>query len=263
MATEASLLEEIVTAAGLPVALAEALRREEISVDVLLKSTLSERRDVLRAMGVSFGVLLTLNRVLEEYRKRQLHLASGDNDAEEEEDDEDEDNGGAGAGADDEATETGEELEAAEVRPQPWRPAELRMPANANAQLQAAAMLLRSAEVHTLRALQAYLGNVLDQPAKASYRTIMLANPLFHERVWGVPGGASTLRAAGFAESGAAGNTAALVLAYAPPFFFRTSACLAALLSARSHGDPCPTLPVRQVANYMSLLSILLCFGWP
>ena len=58
-------------------------------------------------------------------------------------------------------------------------------------------MLLGRAEPHTLKALHAYLGNVCAHPTQSTYRTIELTSPLFHERVWGVPGGASILRAAG------------------------------------------------------------------
>jgi hypothetical protein len=45
-----------------------------------------------------------------------------------------------------------------------------------------------------------YLGNAISQPDKAGFRTIQLTNPLFQERIWSVPGGASLLRAAGFSE---------------------------------------------------------------
>jgi hypothetical protein len=45
-------------------------------------------------------------------------------------------------------------------------------------------------------------------PSRAAFRVIPLANPLFHERVWGVPGGASVLRAAGFAEAMLPGSKA-------------------------------------------------------
>ena len=62
-------------------------------------------------------------------------------------------------------------------------------------------MLLRGAQPHTLRALHAYLANALSHPRKPAYRVIELSSPVFHERVWGVPGGASLLRAAGFAEA--------------------------------------------------------------
>ena len=51
-------------------------------------------------------------------------------------------------------------------------------------------MLLQGAEPHTYRALLSYLSNVLTHPSHPSYRTIQLGSPLFHERVWGVPGGA-------------------------------------------------------------------------
>ena len=61
-------------------------------------------------------------------------------------------------------------------------------------------MLLRGASAPTLRGLQLILGNALDNPDQVAFRTIQLANPLFQERVWSAPGGASLLRAAGFAE---------------------------------------------------------------
>ena len=61
-------------------------------------------------------------------------------------------------------------------------------------------MLLRGASAPTLRGLQLILGNALDNPDQVAFRTIQLANPLFQEREWSAPGGASLLRAAGFAE---------------------------------------------------------------
>ena len=42
---------------------------------------------------------------------------------------------------------------------------------------------------------------MLAEPDKVGFRTIQLANPLFQERVWAAPGGASILRAAGFGEA--------------------------------------------------------------
>jgi hypothetical protein len=66
--------------------------------------------------------------------------------------------------------------------------------------LHAAALLLAAAGRPTLLGLGLYLGNAISQPHKAGFRTIQLSNPLFQERIWSVPGGASLLRAAGFTE---------------------------------------------------------------
>ena len=230
-------LEQLVSDAGLDASLADALRKEEVTVEVLLKSSLSERREVLRAMNQSFGALLALNRVLEACKRGMV----ADEEEEEEEDDDDEE---------EETTahvDVSEQLHVQEyagavpsvVAPTGAMPTAIK---EASPQLRAAAMLLRGAEPHTLRALQAYLGNVLSHPRKQSYRTIQLANPLFHERVWGVPGGASVLRSAGFQENQLPGNRAALCLA--------TSAPLAPVAAAKrlvdeliSYGQPVDAEP--------------------
>ena len=230
-------LDDVIAAAGLDAALADALRSEEITVEVLLSSSLAERREILRAMNQTFGTVLSINRVLEEFKKEVGAAPDGD-DREDEASDDDADSNGlsdvssqqdnddAGGMSQEEplgfphspqtpnATDDEEEHDEEQPATTDHAPIPLREPLNPKLAsiLQAAALLLGSAESHTLRSLQTYLGNVLSHPDKLSYRTIQLANPLFHERVWGVPGGASLLRAAGFAEATLAGNTAVLRL---------------------------------------------------
>ena len=144
---------------------------------------------MLRAMNQSFGVILALNRVLESYRPAS--------------------NGEESGGKDDEDDVEPVPIEEPPPAPPPAAapppPPQQSLPPN----LAAASMLLKSAEVHTLRALLTYLGNALSHP---NFRTIQLANQLFHERVWSRPGGASLLRAAGFKEATLPGNRTALVL---------------------------------------------------
>ena len=213
----------LVKDAGLIGELATSLETEGLDVRLLMRSSLGERREVLRAMGCSFGQILAINRVLEGYRERLEDggLVDDENDGndsndddddddkddkddkdahEDEDDNDDEEDARAAAGEEEEPEAATPAKERPAVVIGPW-PAELKVSASLAAQLQAAAMLLGRAEPHTLKALQAYLGNVCAHPTQSTYRTIELTSPLFNERVWGVPGGASIMRAAGFAES--------------------------------------------------------------
>ena len=185
----APTLDDLVSEAGLDASLADAFRSEDVTVEILLNSSLTERREVLRAMNQSFGVILALNRVLESYRP----ASNG------------EENGGKDDEDDVEPVPIEEPPPAPPPAAAPPPPPQQSLPPN----LAAASMLLKSAEVHTLRALLTYLGNALSHP---NFRTIQLANQLFHERVWSRPGGASLLRAAGFKEATLPGNRTALVL---------------------------------------------------
>ena len=215
-------LEMLASDAGLDGAQAAALQNENVSVDVLISSTLPERREVLRAMGFSFGMLLAVNRVLERYRKQRLD-DDADNDYVVDDDVEDEDCSGDDEDQEDDTLredDTTPDAAPAEKRP-PVQVVTSAIPvpvsASLAAQLQAAALLLSGAEPHTLKALHTYLGNVLLHPTQSSFRTVQLSNPLFHERVWGVPGGASILRAAGFAEARMPGQPAVLHLPMSAP----------------------------------------------
>ena len=210
-------VEELVASANLDGGLAEALRREDISVALLLKSSLAERREVLRALDVSFGNLLTLNRVLEAIRQDKIKAVdAGTADDDDDDDDDTDGQSQADEGSDGEEEEEEEEEEGsgpvAPARALPERPSiSVPLEPSLRQRLEAAAMLLRGATPATWRALQAHLSNVLEHPERAAYRTIQLSNPVFHERVWGVPGGASLLRAAGFTEGTLAGGSHAVL----------------------------------------------------
>ena len=86
----------LVKDAGLVGELANSLETEGLDVLLLMRSSLGERREVLRAMGCSFGQILAINRVLEGYRER---LEDGDlvddendgNDSNGDDDDDDDD----------------------------------------------------------------------------------------------------------------------------------------------------------------------------
>ena len=176
-------LSFLVEHAGLDPSVARKMRREDITLTVLQEATLAERREILRSMGIKYGPILAINRALE---KRQRMIKEGElDDAADDED----------AVADDDDVPP----EATGAAP-PGQPAAPAAAAEVPAGLQAAAMLLRGASAPTLRGLQLILGNALDNPDQVAFRTIQLANPLFQERVWSAPGGASLLRAAGFAE---------------------------------------------------------------
>jgi hypothetical protein len=181
-------LEDLVSAAGLDASLADTLAHEQVTVEMLMRASLPERREVLRAMNQSFGTLLCLNRVLDSYsRKGQADVDTVMDVTD------------AGGGSDDEhadlqrnaeGAETqqfrGEEEEAAEAEAKAAKAAEaseasgaseaseeecstagelapaaftLRVPAGTSpvleSQLRAAAMLLRGAQPHTLKSLQA------------------------------------------------------------------------------------------------------------
>jgi len=158
---------------------AQQLESEEITVGILLSASLVERREILRSMGLRFGQIMSLNQALE--HRQQGAAAEG--------------GGAAEVGSEGEGeTETESESEAGDT------PAVAAVLPTCGPKLQAAAVLLRGAEVHTLKGLHVYLNNVLRHPDKVGFRTIQLANPLFQQRVWSAPGGASALRAAGFSE---------------------------------------------------------------
>ena len=171
-------LSFLVENAGLDPSVARKMRREDITLTVLQEATLAERREILRSMGIKYGPILAINRALE---KRQRMIKEGElDDAADDED----------AAADDDDVPP----EATGAAP-PGQPAAPAAAAEVPAGLQAAAMLLRGASAPTLRGLQLILGNALDNPDQVAFRTIQLANPLFQERVWSAPGGASLLRA--------------------------------------------------------------------
>ena len=75
-------LDDLVSEAGLDASLADAFRSEDVTVEILLNSSLTERREVLRAMNQSFGVILALNRVLESYRPASNGETNGGKDDE-------------------------------------------------------------------------------------------------------------------------------------------------------------------------------------
>ena len=219
-------VDDLVRDAGLDSELADVLRAEQLgTLDLLIDSSLAERREVLRALGCRYGAVLTINRVLEGYRQLRIEelrdsedaLNDDDDDGDTRDEGDDNDDGTFCAAEEAEEAEEPEE-EAVPVGAAPARrtpsqiPATLRVSPSQLAQLQAAALLLGRAEVHTLKALQAMLGNVLRHPTKAAYRTIERASSPFHERVWGVPGGSSLLRAAGFVEATLPGRKAVVQL---------------------------------------------------
>ena len=179
--------------------MAQQLESEEITVSILLSASLVERREILRSMGLRFGQIMSLNQALE--HRQQGAAAEGGGAAEEEEDEEDSE----GEGETELEAEADDTPAVAAVLQQAGSEAGGAASAAPAAstygpKLQAAAVLLRGAEVHTLKGLHVYLNNVLRHPDKVGFRTIQLANPLFQQRVWSAPGGASALRAAGFSE---------------------------------------------------------------
>ena len=178
----AHALSFLVEHAGLDPSVARKMRREDITLTVLQEATLAERREILRSMGIKYGPILAINRALE---KRQRMIKEGElDDAADDED--------AAADDDDVPPEaTGRCARRARRHPSSrprCRPACRRR------------RCCCAARAPTLRGLQLILGNALDNPDQVAFRTIQLANPLFQERVWSAPGGASLLRAAGFAE---------------------------------------------------------------
>ena len=99
---------------------------------------------------------------------------------EEEEEGEEEDEDSDGEGETESESEAGDTPAAAAVLQQPGSEAGggERGAATYGPKLQAAAVLLRGAEVHTLKGLHVYLNNVLLHPGKLGFRTIQLANPV-------------------------------------------------------------------------------------
>ena len=197
--------------------MAQQLESEEITVGILLRASLVERREILRSMGLRFGQIMSLNQALEHRKQGAAAEGGGAAEeaaaaaaaaAEEEEEEEDEEEGeeeeeedSEGEGETESEAEAGDTPAAAAVLPQAGSGVGggERGAATYGPKLQAAAVLLRGAEVHTLKGLHVYLNNVLLHPGKLGFRTIQLANPIFHARVWAAPGGAAMLRAAGAA----------------------------------------------------------------
>ena len=185
------------TDAGLGAEVAAAFEAEEITVDILVSASLVERREILRSMGLRFGQIMSLNQALERLRVSSGADAEGAEEADEDDDGAEGEEDGEGGDATPKGEAGGQDASTAAASSAPGPPADA---GSFGPKLQAAAVLLRGAEVHTLRGLQVYLNNVLQHPDKVGFRTIQLSNPLFQQRVWAVPGGASALRAAGFAE---------------------------------------------------------------
>lgn len=63
--SERDELHWLCTEASLPAELADQLISEKITMALLLSSTLPERREILRAMGLRYGTILIINRALE------------------------------------------------------------------------------------------------------------------------------------------------------------------------------------------------------
>lgn len=76
------------TEAGLEASVADQFMSEDISMELLLSSTLSERREILRAMGLRYGTILIINRALE-LRQKFQERAELDEEASDENNDED------------------------------------------------------------------------------------------------------------------------------------------------------------------------------
>ena len=62
--------------------MAQQLESEEITVSILLRASLVERREILRSMGLRFGQIMSLNQALE--HRKQGVAAEGGGAAEEE-----------------------------------------------------------------------------------------------------------------------------------------------------------------------------------
>ena len=95
-------MHELCTEAGLEAEVAQQLESEEITVGILLRASLVERREILRSMGLRFGQIMSLNQALE-HRKQgaaaegggaaeeaAAAAAAAEEEEEEEEDDDDE-----------------------------------------------------------------------------------------------------------------------------------------------------------------------------
>jgi hypothetical protein len=172
-------VHELCTEAGLEAEVAQQLKSEAITVGILLRASLVERREILRSMGLRFGQIMSLNQALE--HRKQGAAAEGGGAAEEaaaaaaeEEEEEDEgEEGGEGEEEDSEGEgETEAEAEAGDTPAAAAVPQQAGSEAGGGARgaatygpkLQAAAVLLRGAEVHTLKGLHVYLSNVLLHP---------------------------------------------------------------------------------------------------
>ena len=74
-------VHELCTEAGLEAEVAQQLESEEITVGILLRASLVERREILRSMGLRFGQIMSLNQALE--HRKQGAAAEGGGAAEE------------------------------------------------------------------------------------------------------------------------------------------------------------------------------------
>ena len=74
-------MHELCTEAGLEAEVAQQLESEEITVGILLRASLVERREILRSMGLRFGQIMSLNQALE--HRKQGAAAEGGGAAEE------------------------------------------------------------------------------------------------------------------------------------------------------------------------------------
>ena len=74
-------VHELCTEAGLEAEVAQQLESEEITVGILLRASLVERREILRSMGLRFGQIMSLNQALE--HRKQGSAAEGGGAAEE------------------------------------------------------------------------------------------------------------------------------------------------------------------------------------
>ena len=93
-------VHELCTEAGLEAEVAQQLESEEITVGILLRASLVERREILRSMGLRFGQIMSLNQALE--HRKQGAAAEGGGAAEEAA-------AAAAAAAEEEEEEEGEE----------------------------------------------------------------------------------------------------------------------------------------------------------
>ena len=69
-------MHELCTEAGLEAEVAQQLESEEITVGILLRASLVERREILRSMGLRFGQIMSLNQALE-HRKQGAAAEGG------------------------------------------------------------------------------------------------------------------------------------------------------------------------------------------